>query len=239
MKDDFKKIEINNHTVEITKIGGGVYKVDVKQGKNLVRSKYLIYDLEDYEIAISPSYLDRPVLVKFDNPVVIAGKSRKKIYILLPIEVDVVAVRGNDEIDIEKITPENVKDAWFGEMHEGSISYFYRSSVFGEPDPDKRKESEVYIPVEIINRDKEARSFEKLLIDSYQLSIYDVNGTWISEKVRVEVYDNEVMVYYTDEPPAPDAKEIKRGEINVRKKGLEKLLKRSLGKIKPRFFSYG
>ncbi len=235
----FEKIEINNHVVLITKIGGGVFKVEVEQNGNPIRSKYLIYDLDDYEIAKSPSYLDRPVLVKFDNPVVIAGKSQKRIYILLPIEVDVIAVKGDHEIEIEKITPENIKDAWFGEMHEGSISYFYKSSVFSEPDPKKRKESEVYIPVEIINKDKEARSLEKLLIDSYQLSIYDVDGVWISEIVRVEVYDNEVMVYYTDETPAPNAREIKRGELNVRKKGLEKLFKRSLGKLKPRFFSYG
>ncbi len=239
MKDGYSKIEVNNHTVEISKIGGGVYRVDVKRGKEPIRSKYLIYDLENYEISMSPSYLDRPVLVKFDNPIVIAGKSKKKVFILLPIEVDVVAIRGNEEIVIERITPENVKDAWFGEMHDGSISYFYRSSVLGEPDPDVRKESEVFIPVEIENRDREQRNLEKLLIDSYQLSIYDVEGNWISEKVKVEVYNNEVMVYYTDEPPARNAREIKKGEINIRKKGLEKLLKRSLGKIKPRFFSYG
>ncbi len=237
--EPLKTIEVNDYSVKIEKVGGGVYKVFVEKNGNEVSSKYLIYDFDGYEFIATPSYLDKPVLVKFDVPVIVGPKKEKKVYILLPIEVDIAAKKGHDEITIENIKPDNLKDAWFGELHEGAIYYYYESNVFGEPEAGKRRESEVFVPVIIKNRDHEQRKLEKLLIDSYQLSIYDVNGIWISEKVEVVVEDNEIIVYYSDEPPERGAREIKRGEVNIARKGLERLLRRNLGKIKTRIFNYG
>ncbi len=237
--ETLKTIDINDYSVKIEKIGGGVYKVTLSRGKDIISSKYLIYDFEGYEFIASPSYLDKPVLVKFDIPVIVGPRKEKKIFILLPIEVDIIAKRGADEITIENIKPDNLKDAWFGELHEGDIYYYYESSVYGDLTSAERKESEVFVPVIIKNKDREQRKLEKLLIDSYQLSIYDVDGNWVSEKVEVVVEDNEIIVYYSDEPPVKGAKEIKKGEVNIARKGLEKLLKRNLGKLKTRIFNYG
>ncbi len=234
-----KELEINGHKVEIFKVGGGVYKIVVKKDGEEIRSKYLIFDLEGYEFFLSPSYLDNSVLLKFDVPVFIAGKSKRRVYVVLPIEVDIVARKGDSEILIEKITPENVKAAWFGELHDGGIYYFYESSVFGEPVKEERSDSQVFVPLDIINRDAAERKLEKILIDSYQLSIYDVDGVWISERVDVVIENNEVIVNYTDEPPVRGAKEIRKGEMNVRSKGLMRLIKRNMGKLRPRFFNYG
>ena len=237
--EKLRDIEINKHKVEIFQVGGGVYKIVVKKNGDVVRSKYLIFDLEGYDFILSPSYLDNSVLVKFDDPVYIGGKSKKRIYVLLPIEVDVIAKKGESEILIEKIEPDGVKAAWFGELHNGGIYYFYESPVFGEPEEGKRSDSEVFVPIDIINRDSEERELEKLLIDSYQLSIYEINEVWISERVEVVIEGNEVIVNYTDEPPVRGAKEIKEGEMNVKTKGLIKLFKRNMGKLRPRFFNYG
>lgn len=237
--ETLKIIDINDYSVKIEKIGRGIYKMSLERNNNLVSSKYLIYDFEGYEFIATPSYLDRSVLVKFDIPVIVGPRKEKRIFILLPIEVDIVAKKGSDEITLENIKPDNLKDAWFGELHEGAIYYYYESSVFGELEPDRKKESEVFVPIIIKNKDNEQRKLEKLLIDSYQLSIYDVDGIWVSEKVDVIVEDNEIVVYYSDEPPAKGAKEIKRGDVNIARKGLAKLLNRNLGKLKTKIFNYG
>jgi hypothetical protein len=201
----------------------------VREGEEEL-SKLLILEVKG-RIKTKPAYLDLPVLIRLESPVEIGPKSTKTFFLSLPLEVEVAVETPSGEVNIEKIMPHNLKKAWYGEPQEGDLTYFFMSPVFHSLETAGKRPGEALVPVRMRNMDESSRKLEKLMVDSYQLSLYEKDEYLVTEVIEVVFLDGEAEVDYTDEPPYSDCVEIVKGEESARKRGLMRFTKRRLSKL--------
>jgi hypothetical protein len=232
LKDtDKKSLKYGEYEVEFEKIFEEGWRVSVKRENELLRTKVLLMSLENITLRDIPAYLDLPVILSFENPIVLSPQGRLSIFATLPIQIEIIALILGEEITIEKLEPLSIKQAWFGQPHEGTLSYYFDSKIVHSPKDWKSETGEALVPLRVRNYDSELRTIEKILVDSYQLSIFKYENRLISEVVELSVKDGGIDIDYTDEPPFPGLVEVKKGEESAKRKKLVRFARRSLGKL--------
>lgn len=222
-------LKYNGYEVRLRKLFEGAWEIKVLKDGDEISSKVLLVPLEELKLREIPAYVDLPVTIKFSPPFVLAPRERRLVYATLPINIEIVVEFDGEEITLEELSIKELKRAWFGEPQKGVLSYFYESSIFNAPSEWDAEDGLTLVPLDIKNEDDAMRSIERLLIDSYQLSIYLFEERLVSEVVEITVRNGEVELEYTDRPPSRDAVELKKGEESLRRKGLTRIAKRSLG----------
>ena len=229
-------LERSPYRVVFEKLAPEVWRVQVEKDGDALSSRILILPLSAYQVYEIPAYLELPVLLVFRSPVTVGPLQKTQVYAHLPLQLEIRAQKGEEVLPVERLHPLNLKYAWFGPPHQGSLCYFYETEVSPSVEEAELGSFETLVPIEVENTDKEPRELTRVMIDSYQLSIYYYKDRLVSERVRVRIDDESVEVHYLDEPPGEGAVEIVRGALTVKEKGLAKFSVRKLGKITAMIF---
>ncbi len=230
-------IEIGGATISVEPLFEGVWRYSVRRGFE-ESSRILIFE-DGGKIVTFPAYLDLPVLLKFETPVEIGPKNRKVFFLSLPLQIEILVKTQREEMKIDQITPPSLKKAWYGQPDQGDLSYYFLSPVYYSFEKAERRTGEAILPVRVRNLDGETHTLEKLMVDSYQLSLYEKNETLVTEVIEVVFLDGEAEIDYTDEAPFDDAREIVKGEESAKRKGLSKITRRRLKKFTQELFGGG
>ena len=224
------KIDFEGAQVWVEPLYKDIWRIRfVREGEEEI-SKLLILEVKGM-VKTKPAYLDLPILIRLEHPVEIGPKSTRTFFLSLPLEVEVLVETKSGDVAIEKILPHNLKKAWYGEPQEGDLTYFFVSPVYHSLETAHKRPGEALVPVRMRNMDEASRKLERLMVDSYQLSLYEKDEFLVTEVVEVVFLDGEAEVDYTDEPPFPDSVEVVKGEESARRRGLIRLTKRRLSKL--------
>lgn len=234
---DNSPVEVNLGTtkIKVDPVYQDVWRFDFQREGEETQTRLLILEKAG-KIVTLPAYLDLPVLLKFDTPVEVGPKNKKVFYLSLPLQVEVVVETEHDEISIEKVIPVTLKRAWYGQPHSGDLSYYFVTPVFYTLEEAEKIPGEALLPVRVRNLNDATHIIEKLMVDSYQLSLYEKDNALLAEVIEVVFLHGEAEIDYTDEAPFPDCKEILRGEESAKKKGFSKLTRRRLKRITQELF---
>jgi len=213
--------------LEISPVGEGVFRFVWKEKK-----KILAVEGDRARVRLIPAYLDRPVLLMFTPPLELTPRGQAKMFVPLPMGVEVVLEENGLSASVFQIYPPGLKRAWFGDMESGVLVY----AVQVEPvEIQESPESPftVLLPLEIHNQDRATHNVSHILVDTPQLSIFETpEGRRVAEVVTVRVNAEEMEVHYTDRPPERGLRELRKGEENAQRRGLNRLARRTFSRWK-------
>ena len=180
-----------------------------------------------------PAYLDRPVLLMFSPPLDLAPRGQAKVFATLPMGLEVVLEENGLAVPVFEISPPGLKRAWFGDMESGVLVY----AVQAEPVETFQEAPgglfTVLLPLELRNEDRSPHEISQVLVDTPQLSIFETpEGHRVAEVVKVAVDEERMEVRYTDQPPRPNLREIRKGEESAELLGLNRLARRTFSRWK-------
>ncbi len=224
-----EKIEIAGKVLTIKPVANNLYRVLLRDDEREEIARLISINLEGATLEIIPDYLELPLLVKFIEAIQVLPGQEVTYYFRIPLKHEVwIKWSENKRVFLMTVTPAYLKVAWIGPLHEGELAYFYQTEVICDIEQIPEEPTKIYVPLRVVNNTKETSTLHKVVIDSYQLSVYDVNARILTEVVKIEFNEEAEEVLYTDEPPVWDAKLIKKGQETVKEKGLARIAKRSL-----------
>jgi hypothetical protein len=137
-------------------------------------------------IVFSPIFPNRPVVVKPEHVFKVEHGNKVRIYIKIPIWVEIkqTGKTSNRLIELPTVILSNT---WFGNFLDGELCYWISSSIHRIIQPDLSKPYLAICSIKIINEAKEDLLVEKTRLAVENLSIFESNG---------QLYGDETVVYY-------------------------------------------
>ncbi|RMI15118.1 MAG: DUF432 domain-containing protein [Calditrichaeota bacterium] len=161
---------------------------------------------KSFEFHLRPIFPDLPVVVKPEYPFRVTPEVRTKIYIRVPLWVQ---VRLKDTV-ITEIPSVVLSHTWFGSFTDGELCYWISSAARKKIDPDPTRPFLAICPVHIRNRSDEELLVEKICLRVKWLSLYLLEDQLWANEARVNYRGresvSEIEVFRRPPPEAPGAK---------------------------------
>ncbi len=174
---------------------------------------------------ITALFPDRPVVVKPVSPFWLLKSSQARIYVRIPIWIQVERI---DRMAVKLIEVPSVvlSKTWFGTFMEGEACYYISSGVSQSPKPDSSKPQLVICPIKLHNGSQEDLLIEKICLRVDNLSMYyDGHQLW-SDETKVDYKGNRDMsqIKHGKLPPeeSPNAKRISAPRVPMEKSFMTK-----------------
>ncbi len=220
---------LGRRRVVLTRLDPDLWRVRFEADTGeVLESRLVLTDLEGFDLVALPDYLDLPVLLRFEEPLKVPADVRSELYTLLPVQYEILVETRGHRILLGTLAPMDLQTSWEGPPTEGELAYYFQAPLFRTLQADRVPAGTVALPLEIRNVSGQEQQLDHLMVDSYQLSLYDLDGILVAEVVEVHLDPHGTEIRYTDRPPSRQAKEIRRGLENVRKRGLARLTSRTL-----------
>lgn len=159
----------------------------------------------DQQILLRPAFPNLPVVVKPEAPFRVTPQVRAKIYVRVPLWVQVV-MNGAVLAEIPALV---LSKTWFGDFVGGELCYWISSAARRQMEPDPRRPFLSICPVRIVNDSKDELLVEKICLRVGKLYLYLSKGQiWASEtkvKYHGQEQGSEIEVAAKAPPEAPKA----------------------------------
>ncbi len=224
-----RTFEIAGKKVILSQIQEGLWHLRVEVGGEQEESRVWASTLEQASIEVRPEYLDLPLLLVFSEPLTLSPGQELTLYVRIPLRYELRARWPNGkEETLLTLTPRHLQLAWIGPPNVGELAYYFTTEFLPSLDHEPQALDRIYTPLRISNRSTSPKTLERTVLDSYQLSVFEMDGRLVTEVVHILFDGDEVELRYTDEPPAWDAKEVRKGRVSAKEHGLARITKRSL-----------
>ncbi len=221
--------EIAGKRVILSKIADALWRIQVEVSGEVEENRVWASALDQATLDVRPEYLDLPLLLVFSEPLVLPPGQALTLYVQIPLRYELRARWPNGKEDILlTLTPRHLQLAWVGPPNTGELAYYFVTHLINTLENEPQTSDRIYTPLRISNHASEPRTLERTILDSYQLSIYEMDGRLVTEVVNIRFDGEEAELFYTDEPPAWDAREIRKGRVSAKEHGLARITKRSL-----------
>lgn len=137
------------------------------------------------EMYLLPALPDRTLVLKPKANLSILPATRYKFFVYLPVTFQMYAGMVKPSTMVFEHALADLSSTWFGEPHDGELSYALYSSFDTEISPSKRGDNYVICPVEIYNNSKEVLDIKRLAVRCVHLDIYSDGELLISNKVKI------------------------------------------------------
>ncbi len=121
--------------------------------------------------------------IVLDPPVYVNEDGEIKIYVKLPLDTGIFATNGSSYKLIDKIDVYPKKFALYGNIGEGVIYRYWKTSAYMEEFKPGRNEAITLI--DIINKAESIGSISKVIFNSKALSLYSFDDSVCGEVIRV------------------------------------------------------
>ncbi|MCB0358057.1 MAG: DUF432 domain-containing protein, partial [Bdellovibrionales bacterium] len=135
-------------------------------------------------IKVAPALPDRSLVVKPDTPFRMLPGVHAKVYVLVPVWVNVFAAAKDNPL-ITTYPSVRLSDTWFGNPMEGEQCYWLSSPAKRSVAVDELAEHLVICPVSLKNSSGEQLLVEKLCLRVRWLSLFDSEGQLWANETRV------------------------------------------------------
>lgn len=145
------------------------------------------------DMFLLPALPDRPLVLKPKTNLSILPGTRYKFYVYLPVTFQLYAGMVKPTARVFEHAFTDLSSTWFGETHDGELSYALYSSFDTEISPDKMGNDYVICPLEVFNSSKEVLDIKRLAVRGIHLDIYSNGELLISNKVKIKYLGLDVL----------------------------------------------
>jgi hypothetical protein len=161
-------------------------------------------------IEVEPKMPDRPLIVEPDDSFWLMAGAEARIYVRVPLWVQVEAVGQRRNLLLEEPTL-IASDTWWGTPEEGDLCYWLPTRARRVWSPDLVAPHLVSCPIRLVNRSQEALHVQKIALRVAYLSIYrDGEALWADETRVLYTGDAEGSQLETAGRPPSEAPEAAR-----------------------------
>ena len=159
------------------------------------------------ELALTPAFPDRPVVVRPDNEFWLTQGSEARIYVRLPLDVEIEAL-GPHRASLLRIPTRVLSDTWWGSTEEGVLHYYLDTKARRAMADAEFLEHLAVCPVQLRNASDEDLLVTRIALHTEYLTLYrDGTRLWSDEtRVRYRGHDEESAVSVGGDPP-PEARD--------------------------------
>lgn len=136
-------------------------------------------------VALAPAFPDRPVVVTPADPFHLMGGAEARIYVRLPLWIELQAVDQNGTVPIASIPTSEWSDTWWGTPEEGELCYWLRSRARRAITEILFHPHMVICPLDLVNRSSDDLLVDKIALRVEYLSLYVQDGATWSDATRV------------------------------------------------------
>lgn len=136
------------------------------------------------KIRLAPAFPDRPVVVKPESPLRIAEDATTRIYVRIPIWLQVILVSKPPAVllDIPVVT---MSKTWFGTFMDGELCYWLSSGARRQVKPDSDRPFLTVCPIQLIDKSPEDLNVEKICLRVGGLSLFHDGQQLWSDDTRI------------------------------------------------------
>lgn len=155
------------------------------------------------EVALTPAFPSRPVVVRPDNEFWLTQGSEAHIYVRIPLDVEVAAL-GPHRASLLTIPTKVLSDTWWGSTEEGVLHYYLDTKARRVMADAEFLEHLAVCPVHLTNGSTDDLLVTRIALHTEYLTLYrDGNRLWSDEtRVRYRGHEEESSVAVGGEPPA-------------------------------------
>lgn len=159
---------------------------------------------EDATVRLRPTTPDRLLVVSHELPFHLPGQGRAKIYVRIPLSVQVL-VTGSGLQDLVVLDePSHVlSDTWWGTVQEGELAYWLTTKARAQVSPDLFLPHMAMCTVRLENESEESLPVDKFAVRALHLSVFQREGRlWTDEvKVRYQASAEGSEIHFGGRPP--------------------------------------
>jgi hypothetical protein len=160
------------------------------------------------QLEIKPVFPDQPVLVKPENPFIIAEDASVRIYVRIPIWVQ-LNLLGEIQTELISLPVITLSKTWFGDFQDGDLCYWISSGARLSTESDPSRPYMAICPLQILDQSTEDLDVQKICLRVEHLALYIDNGQlWSGETILTYKGKTEISeVDYNNRAPieAPDS----------------------------------
>ena len=155
------------------------------------------------ELALTPAFPNRPVVVRPDNEFWLTQGSQARIYLRMPLEVEIEAL-GPHRATLLRIPTRVLSDTWWGSTEEGILHYFLDTNARRIMTDAEFLEHLAVCPLQLDNTSADDLLVTRIAIHTEYLSLYrDGTRLWSDEtRVRYRGHDEESAVTVSGTAPS-------------------------------------
>lgn len=135
-------------------------------------------------IAVTPVFPDRSVVVKPEFPFKIGKSAQAKIYTRIPVFIRISPSNDPDHI-ITEIPSLKITGTWFGDFLSGELCYWITSKARRKITEDLYEPHLVICPISITNTSKDDLPIDKMSLNVEKMSIYQQNGVLWADQTNI------------------------------------------------------
>ena len=155
---------------------------------------------QGHAVRLRPRTPDLPVVLRVDEPVVIAVNARLSFEVLLPLWLEIGHAKAHPRRDISGVLldlpTKLLKRSWFGTPESGEVAYSWRINPRSQRAYQRHL---VSVSVSIVNRSTTVLRFERFLLRAVHLGVYKRGSILETNGVDVAFKGNEQLSQITFE----------------------------------------
>lgn len=135
-------------------------------------------------IRLSPAFPPRPVVVKPELSFRLLPRTTARIYVRVPLWVQVTVPRGGNT-RLTEIPTLTLSDTWWGEFSDGELCYWLPTSAQRRVRPGTVGPHQAVCPLDLSNRSGDELEVEKVALRVAHLSIFRADEGFWADATRV------------------------------------------------------
>ncbi len=145
---------------------------------------------DDVTVHVRPATPDRLLVVSHELPFHLPGHGQARIYVRIPLSVQVVvAGSGLDDLVVLDEPSHVLSDTWWGTVQEGELAYWLTTKARAQVSPDLFLPHIAMCTVRLENHSEEPLPVDKFAVRALHLSVFRHEGRLWTDEVKVRYQD--------------------------------------------------
>ncbi len=189
----------------------------------LVVKEFPIYgEVKEDDVRLKPTGYDLPLLISFEEEIVISPNFREILFIPIPPSAEIVIRQGPVYLNFH-ISPEPLKKGYRAHFFPDD-DFYYITTV--RPDFTVFSEFFYYIPVRLRSQEKRIVALKSIPMETYQLDWFLHKNFVVSEIVECVEKEDGLTTYFTGKSFFEGSLLVSSGEENAQLLGRKRVLKK-------------
>ena len=137
------------------------------------------------ELALRPTFPDRPLVVAPEDPFHLLAGAEARIYVRVPLQVTVQAVSEGRRADLATLPTIPASDTWWGTVDDGELCYWLTTLARRSVSADLFEPHLAMCPLHLVNRSADDLTVEKIAVRVAYLTLFASGRQIWADETRV------------------------------------------------------
>ncbi len=197
-------------------------EISVFYDRALVKEVLVYGELKEDDIKLKASGYDLPLLVSFEEEIIITPSFKEILFVPIPPSVEVVIKQGSVYLNFH-IPAEPLKKGYRAHYFPNDDVYY---ALNVRPDLSAFSDFYYYVPLRLRSQDKRIVALRTVPLETYQLDWFLSKNLIISEIVECVEKQGELSVHFTGKPFHEGGLLVGSGDENAQLMGRKREIKR-------------